>query len=101
MGWVSKKQIKELNASPHTVSTTGKSTRKKRDTCQHIKKDIVLEVQKMIGFTEAGVPYVPYEQVSEWVESPAYLKDYPEWIRQQINREKKKGEGNNEDSKYT
>ncbi|MFQ5722533.1 MAG: SPASM domain-containing protein, partial [Candidatus Aminicenantales bacterium] len=37
----------------------------------------------------------------EWIGSPAYLKDYPEWIRQQINRENKKEKGNNEDSKYT
>ena len=96
-----KKAIKELNVSPHTVSTTGKSIRKKRDACQHIEENIVLEVQRIIGFTKARVPYVPYEQVSEWIESPAYLKDYPEWIRQQINREKKKGEGKNEDSNYT
>jgi len=95
------KAIKELNVSPDAVSTTGKSIRKKRDTCQHIEEDIVLEVQRIIGFTKAGVPYVPYKQVSEWIESRAYLKDYPEWIRQQINREKKKGEGKNEDSKYT
>jgi len=64
------KAIKELNASPHKVSTTGKSTRKKRDTCQHIEEDIVLEVQKMIGFTEAAVPYVPWrlERPSWWLE---------------------------------
>ena len=74
--------IKELNKSPNTISTTDKSTRKKKDTYEYLKEDIVLDIQHSIGYTSGGFPYATYEQISEWIEDSSYLNNYPAWIRQ-------------------
>ena len=77
------KAIREINVSPYTVSTTGKSVRKKKDTYHHIGQDIVSDIQESIGVTDDGFPLASYEQVSEWIENPSYLENYPGWIKQQ------------------
>ncbi|GAH88558.1 unnamed protein product, partial [marine sediment metagenome] len=89
----------ELNASSYTMRTTGRSARKKIDTYQYIEQDIVSDVQESIGCTDAGFPYVSYEQVAEWIGDSSYLRNYPEWIKQsKINEEREKI---NEDLEYT
>ncbi|MBI4667853.1 MAG: radical SAM protein [Elusimicrobia bacterium] len=65
------KAIKELNACPDVVSKTGKSARRKTDTYHCAKDDIVLDIQKSIGFTCGGFPFASYEQISKWIESPS------------------------------
>lgn len=75
------KAIKELNSSRIAVSTTGKSARKKKDRYEYLKEDIVLDIQRSIGYTSGGFPYATYEQISEWIEDPSYLNNYPAWIR--------------------
>ena len=46
-----RKAIKELNASPYAVSTTGKSARKKRDVYEYFDNDIDLDIQDIIGYS--------------------------------------------------
>ncbi|UCE05472.1 MAG: SPASM domain-containing protein, partial [bacterium] len=76
-----KSAIKELNKSPNTISTNGKSARKKKDAYEYLKEDNVLNIQHSIGYTSNGFPYATYEQISEWIEDPCYLNNYPDWSR--------------------
>jgi len=92
-----RKAIKELNTSPCLVSTTGKSTRKKRDIYQYVENDIILDIQESIGSTSGGVPFVSYEQISEWIKDTSYTNNYPVWIKQ----EKGKNGGMDENIKHT
>jgi radical SAM protein with 4Fe4S-binding SPASM domain len=75
--------IKELNASQSTVSTTGKSAKRKKDTyIISANEDPILAIQNDIGYTPAGFPYAPYEQIAEWIQDPLYLEGYPAWIKE-------------------
>ncbi len=73
-----RRAIKELNASPYTLSTTGKPVRKKKDT---------------------------YKQIPECIECHPfleYLENYPEWIRLKtkdswFQSKNKEGDGDYED----
>ncbi len=72
-----RKAIKELNTSPSLVSTTGKSAKKKKDIYQYVENDIILDIQESIGSTSGGVPFVSYEQTSEWIKDTSYTNNYP------------------------
>ncbi len=79
------KAIKELNASPVAVSTTGKSAKKKKDTYEFFNKDIISDLQDAIGYESGGFPLATSEQISEWIEDSSYCEDYPVWINQEIS----------------
>jgi len=76
-----RKAIKELSASPHALSTTGKPARKKKDTFEYVKDEIIQDIQDSIGYTSGGFPFASYEEISEWIETPSSLGDYPKWIK--------------------
>jgi len=73
--------IKELNATPHVISPTGKSAKKKKDIYLSKQEDLISDIQDSIGYTSAGFPLATYDQIAEWIESPFYLEGYPPWIK--------------------
>ncbi len=51
-----------------------------------VAADRILAIQNDIGYTPAGFPYAPYEQIAEWIIDPKYLAGYPAWIREYGSR---------------
>lgn len=76
------KAVKELKSSPHCISMAEKNSRKKIGVYRRAEEDIILDIQESIGTTSGGVSFASYEEVSEWIESPSYSKNYPEWIKE-------------------
>ena len=84
--------IKELNAFDQTISTTGKSARKKIDTYDYVEDNIIGDIQDSIGCTSGGVPFSSYEEIALAIEDPEAFGYYPKWIKggygEQITEEK-------------
>ncbi len=75
-----KKALKELKNTSWLMQEDAKSSgKKKADTYIRIDAYLLEEIQAGIGFTSGGFPYVPLEEIAQWVAEPD-LHGYPRWL---------------------